>query len=151
MEAHGSATWTGSWRGGHGRMATRSDAVDDVEYTYRGRFVLEGEPSPEELLATALAACVNQAVANNLDQEGVEARSISTSAALRYGLNEDGRPTIEGAHLVVEALVPGVSTEAFDARVVKAVKGCSISRVLQFESTVTAALLTEGLRRPDGT
>ena len=140
MKTHGQATWTGSWREGQGTISTPSSSIAGPAYTYDSRYNAVDQTSPEELLAAAHAACFNQALANNLDQEELTAETIETTVTVDYGFNDEGRPTIFGAHIAVTATVPGATDEIFQQRAAKAAKGCTISRILTFETTFEASL-----------
>ena len=141
MKATGTADWTGTWHDGEGTVSTTSSAIRKAPYTYDTRFTDENGLAPEELLAAAHASCFNQALAHNLDAVGLTAGSIATSVTVGYALSEAGRPTISDSHIAVSASVPGATAELFRSTAEKSARGCSISRVLSCEITVSATLL----------
>jgi osmotically inducible protein OsmC len=141
MRATGTADWIGTWHDGSGTISTTSAAIHEVPYTYATRLTDENGVAPEELLAAAHASCFNQALAHNLDAIGLSAGSIATSVTVGYAIGETGRPTISGSHIAVSASVPGATAEVFRSTAEKSARGCSISRVLSCEITVSATLL----------
>jgi osmotically inducible protein OsmC len=140
MKAIGSASWTGGWRNGEGTISTESGSVKAATYSFASRFTEDEGVSPEELLAAAHASCFNQALANNLDQENLQAELMQTTVEVQYGFTDAGRPIIDGVHISVEAKVPHASAEQFEKRVAAAARGCTISRILTFEPTFEALL-----------
>src|SRR5476651_2321262 len=113
MKAIGYATWQGSWKQGDGTVSTASAVLKNQLCSYASRF--EGAPgaSPEELLAAAHASCFNQALANNFGMIDLEAESISTTVAIKFGIDDEGHPYIRGSHIVVQAKAPGCTEEKF--------------------------------------
>lgn len=141
MKAIGYSDWSGSWKEGAGSISTESLTVPKTYYSYATRFEGANGASPEELLAAAEAGCFNQALANNFGMNNLKAESIATSAVVEVGRDEKDSPVISGIVLQVEALVPGATTEVFDACVERARTRCSIAKVLKVEITVQATLL----------
>ncbi|WP_418515452.1 OsmC family peroxiredoxin [Curtobacterium flaccumfaciens pv. flaccumfaciens] len=139
MKANGSSNWRGDWRTGEGTMSTASVSVDAAPYTFQTRFEQEGGVGPEELLAAGHAGCFNQALANNLGQNGHAAAWMETAVSVDFGI-DDGLPTIRGSHISVRAAVPGISDDDFQEWVRRSAKGCTISRVLTTPVTVEAVL-----------
>jgi len=140
MQAQAQSTWAGTWRKGGGTISTRSGILDGAKHSFATRFDEPHGASPEELFAAAHAACFNQALANNLDHEGLTAASVETTVEVSYGI-VDGRPTISGSHITVIATVPQASKEVFQAAAAKSSTGCAISRILTVPITITATLL----------
>ncbi|WP_412161677.1 OsmC family peroxiredoxin [Curtobacterium flaccumfaciens] len=139
MKANGSAMWRGDWHTGDGLMSTASSSLNAAPYTFASRFEQEGGAGPEELLAAAHAGCFNQALANNLGQNGHAATWMETTVTVDFGI-DDGLPTIRGSHISVRADVPGVSDDDFQEWVERSAKGCTISRVLTTPVTFEGTL-----------
>jgi osmotically inducible protein OsmC len=141
MKAKGISSWQGSWKEGAGTISTDSGTVEQTVYSFASRF--EGAPgaSPEELLAAAHAGCFNQALANNFGMNGLTAQSIDTSVTVELGQDELGRPAIMGAHIDVEAEVPGATIEQFDLCAKRASTNCTISKIMRCPITLQARLL----------
>ena len=141
MEAKGYATWQGSWKQGNGTVSTASPVLKNHPYSYASRF--DGAPgaSPEELLATAHAACFNQALANNFGMLQLAADRVSTSMTVELGQDTDGRPAILGMHVNVAAAVPGATQAQFEHCAERARTNCTLSKIIRCDITMTATLL----------
>jgi osmotically inducible protein OsmC len=141
MKATGFATWQGSWKQGNGTVSTASAILQDQPYSYASRF--DGAPgaSPEELLATAHAACFNQALANNFGMLELVAQKVRTSMTVELGQDTDGRPAILGMHVTVAASVPGATRAQFEHCAGRARTNCTLSKVIRCDITMTATLL----------
>jgi len=140
MQSIGNSTWQGSWKQGSGTVSTQTDTIRSKPYSFSSRF--EGTPgaSPEELLATALAGCFNQALANNFGMIGFEAKSIITSVAVDLGYGDNGHPAIKSAVVTSEAAVPGITRERFDYCAERARTTCTIAMILKLELGMSATL-----------
>jgi osmotically inducible protein OsmC len=140
MNATGNSTWQGSWKQGNGTVSTQSDTFKSKPYSFSSRF--EGTPgaSPEELLATALAGCFNQALANNFGMIGFEAKSVVTSVVVDLGYGENGHPAIKSAFVTTEAAVPGITRERFDYCAERARTTCTIALILKLDLGMSATL-----------
>lgn len=142
MKAIGLSTWKGTWKEGSGTLSTTSETFKDKVYTFSSRF--EGTPggSPEELLATALAGCYNQALANNFGMIALEAESIDTKVAVELGYGANGFPAILGVTLETNAKAPGISKERFDYCAERARTHCTLAVLIKLEISMTANLLS---------
>lgn len=140
MNAIGKSTWQGSWKQGSGTVSTQSDTIKSTPYSFSSRF--EGTPgaSPEELLATALAGCFNQALANNFGMVGFEATGVNTSVGVELGYGDNGHPAIKGAFVTTEAAVPGITRERFDYCAERARTTCTIALILKLDVGMSATL-----------
>jgi osmotically inducible protein OsmC len=112
-----------------------------MPYTFASRF--EGSPgaSPEELLATALAGCFNQALANNFGMIGFEADAVQTTVVVELGYGSDTYPSILSVAISTEVNVLGMPKERFDYCAERARTHCTIARLLNIEPTLKAELL----------
>lgn len=140
----GSSQWNGSFLDGTGTLSTdTSDTVRDAPYTFASRF--EGAPGaiPEELLVTGHAGCYNHALANIARKNGITVRSISTTAQLTMGTDNQGSDghgySVDGIHLIVRADLPGASDAQFQEVAEDARRLCSISKILRVPITLDAA------------
>jgi lipoyl-dependent peroxiredoxin len=140
MKATGISTWQGSWKQGSGTVSTQSDTLKSVPYSFSSRF--EGTPgaSPEELLATALAGCFNQPLANNFGMVGFEAKGVDTSVAIELGYGDNGHPAIKSAFVSTEAAVPNITKERFDYCAERARTTCTIALILKLDLGMSATL-----------
>jgi lipoyl-dependent peroxiredoxin len=139
----GSSQWYGSFFEGTGNLSTETtDTIRSVPYTYASRF--EGAPGaiPEELLVTGHAGCYNHALANIARKNGVAVESITTTAQLTMGTDNQGTDghgySVEGIHLIVQADLPDITDEKFQEIADEARKLCSISKILRVPITLDA-------------
>jgi osmotically inducible protein OsmC len=141
MIVSGQSQWDGSFFEGTGTLSTiTSQTVRSAPYTFASRF--EGAPGaiPEELLAAGHAGCYNHALANVARKNGVSVDSITTTAELTMGTDDRGY-SVDGIHLVVTAILPGVSVEKFNEIAEGARSGCAISKALRVPITLDARLV----------
>lgn len=109
MKVTGSSTWSGGWRSGAGTVSTDSPALKAEPYSFNSRFDTTGGTGPEELLAASIAACFNQALANNLGMLGFEAESVIAQATVEMGFDGSRNPIIAGIAMTCTARVPNIS------------------------------------------
>jgi len=131
------ATWKGNLRDGSGDM-TVGDGLYQGAYSFASRFQ-EGEgTNPEELIAAAHAGCFAMALSNGLAEDGFEPERVHTVAHVHL---EDGEISL--IELEVEADVPDVSEDEFQAAAEEAKNTCPVSQALAAvpEMTLTATLL----------
>jgi osmotically inducible protein OsmC len=135
--------WHGSFLEGTGTLSTKTtDTVRGAPYSYASRF--EGAPGaiPEELVVAGHAGCYNHALANIARKSGVSVESISTTAELTMGTDDQGSDghgySVESIHLVVRAVLPDVGDETF-AEIAEAARAlCAISKILRVPITLDA-------------
>lgn len=134
-----SANWKGGLQDGTGTISTESGVLDEVNYGFKKRF--EGEPgsNPEELVAAAHASCFSMALSMILGDAGFTADDISTKAVVSLEKKDDGF-AITKSHLTVTAKVPGATAEDFAKAAETAKANCPISKLLDTEITMDAAL-----------
>lgn len=143
MNNKASAIWRGPLKSGTGELHTTSDALRGAAYTFKTRF--EGAPgtNPEELIAAAHAGCFSMALSNILGQSELTPSEIHTSATVTLE-QKDGSFAITKVHLDVRAVVPGATAENFSEAANKAKAGCPVSKLLNAEITMDAALIDAG-------
>jgi osmotically inducible protein OsmC len=136
------ARWEGDLMAGKGVMSTpQSGLFAEQNYSFKTRFGDEKGTNPEELLAAAHAGCFSMALSAVLSKEGFTAERIETRAEAMMDPGMDPGPTVTGVHLIVSAIVPGISAEKF-AEIANAAKaGCVISRALAVPVTMDATLV----------
>ena len=139
----GSSQWYGSFLEGTGNLSTETTGtIRSAPYTYASRF--EGAPGaiPEELLVTGHAGCYNHALANIARKNGVAVESITTTAQLTMGTDNQGSDghgySVEGIHLIVQADLRDITDEKFQEIADDARKLCSISKILRVPITLDA-------------
>jgi osmotically inducible protein OsmC len=136
-------TWSGSLLEGSGTIDyVTSGAFTRLPVTWASRTEqADGRTSPEELVASAHAACYSMAFAASLGRNGTPPTTLSVSATVTFDKLEAGWKVVSSA-LKVRGTVPGIDAETF-ARLAEAAKdGCPISGALKgnVELSVDAAL-----------
>lgn len=125
---NGSAQWRGDLKSGAGTLRVGAGAFEGA-YTFKSRFE-EGEgTNPEELVATAHAACLAMALSNMLASDGHVPDSVRVEARVELR-NVDGAATLARVALEVEGEVPGIDEAAFIGYAERAKRDCPISRAL---------------------
>jgi osmotically inducible protein OsmC len=123
-----SATWSGGLKGGKGHFESKSGAIQGP-YSFPTRFENHPGTNPEELLASAHAACYAMAFSALLEQRGYTPEKIDADAAVTLG-ETDGKPTIVKSELVVQGSVPGLDDDTFRTIAEEAKSFCPVSRAL---------------------
>ncbi|HYY99620.1 MAG TPA: OsmC family protein [Pyrinomonadaceae bacterium] len=139
MRRRGSARWQGGLRDGRGTISTESGVLSETQYSFSTRFEDGKGTNPEELIAAAHAGCFSMALSKQLEDAGVRAESIDTSAAVTLEKTDAGF-TITKVHLDVTARIPGGDQSAFETAANNAKAGCPVSRLLKAEITMEARL-----------
>ncbi|HTP11633.1 MAG TPA: OsmC family peroxiredoxin [Anaerolineae bacterium] len=124
------ATWQGDLKSGFGTTSTPSGALHEVKITASARF--EGAPgaNPEELLASAEAACFSMALSANLGRAGFTPTAVNTKATLTMTRTDAGFRIIK-LHLDTEATVPGIESARFAEIAETTKEGCPVSALLK--------------------
>ena len=136
---HGSALWQGGIKDGKGAISTKSGALKEYPYGFASRF--EGKPgtNPEELIGGAHAGCFTMALSLILEQAGFKAEEMNTKAEITLAKQGDGF-AITKSHLTLRAKIPGIDDAKFKELAGMAEKGCPVSKVLNCEISLDAAL-----------
>ncbi|WP_374595644.1 OsmC family protein [Sphingosinicella sp.] len=140
IDRKGSAHWEGGLKDGRGSISTQSGALDKRPYGFAMRF--EGVPgtNPEELIGAAHAGCFTMALSLILGEAGLTADSLDTTATVTLEKLETGF-TITAIHLKLEASIPGTDDAAFQELAAKAKANCPVSKLLNANITLDAALV----------
>ena len=139
MLRKGSAVWQGGIRDGRGTVSTESGVLSEAQYSFATRFEEGKGTNPEELLAAAHAGCFSMALSKQLNDAGLTADSINTTASVRLEKTDAGF-SITRVHLDVTARVPGADASAFETAANNAKAGCPVSRLFNAEITLDAKL-----------
>jgi osmotically inducible protein OsmC len=139
MKRTGSAVWQGGIKDGRGTVSTESGVLDGAQYSFSTRFEDGKGTNPEELLAAAHAGCFSMALSKQLNDAGLTADSINTTASVRLEKTDAGF-SITKVHLDVTARVPGADASAFETAANNAKAGCPVSRLFNAEITMDAKL-----------
>jgi len=139
MQRKGFAMWQGGLRDGKGAVSTESRVLDGTQYSFSTRFEDGKGTNPEELIAAAHAGCFSMALSKQLEDAGMRADEIRTTAAVTLEKTDAGF-TITKVHLDVTARIPGGDSAAFETAANNAKAGCPVSRLLKAEITLDARL-----------
>jgi osmotically inducible protein OsmC len=139
MKRKASAVWKGGFKDGKGTISTDSGVLASTPYSFKARFEDGSGTNPEELIAAAHAGCFTMALSLQLDQAGLTADSINTTAAVTLEKTDAGF-AITAVHLDVTAKVPRASKDAFETAANSAKAGCPVSKVLNARITMDAKL-----------
>ena len=119
-----SAVWEGDLKSGSGNLESQTGNVSG-SYTWASRWEDGSGTNPEELLASAHAACFAMAFANALDKAGHTPNKVEATAVV----------TLDGTDITTSALtctadVPGIDEDTFQEIAGQAKEGCPVSKVL---------------------
>ena len=140
MTTFGTAKWQGGLKDGKGAISTKSGALNEYPYGFAARF--EGKPgtNPEELIGAAHAGCFTMALSLILEQAGFKAEEMNTKAEISLVKQGDGF-AITKSQLTLRAKIPGLDGAKFQELADMAEKGCPVSKVLNCEIALDAALV----------
>ena len=140
MTTYGTAKWQGGLKDGKGAISTKSGALSDYPYGFASRF--EGKPgtNPEELIGGAHSGCFTMALSLILEQAGFKADEMNTKAEISLVKQGDGF-AITKSQLTLRAKIPGIDDAKFQELAGMAEKGCPVSKVLNCEIVLDAALV----------
>lgn len=140
MKKTASAIWQGGLKDGKGQISTQSGALKQNPYGFNTRFEDTPGTNPEELIGAAHAGCFSMALSMMLGEAGLTPERIDTTAEVSLDKQDDGF-AITAVHLILKAKVPGASEEQFLEIANKAKAGCPVSKVLNAEISLDAALV----------
>jgi osmotically inducible protein OsmC len=123
-----SVVWQGDLLSGSGTIAAApSGAFGPLDVTWASRAEEpDGRTSPEELIASAWAACFAMALSNGLAKGGTPPERLETSATVSF---QPGEGIVKGA-LTVRGTVPGLDAQGFAAAAEVAKQECPVSKAL---------------------
>ena len=121
------ATWEGDLTSGGGRVKPESGAFPELPITWASRAERQhGKTSPEELIATAHAACYSMAFANGLAKAGHKPERLETKAEIEFVPGTG----ITTATLTVRGHIHGISEDEFQKLAEAAKEGCPVSQAM---------------------
>lgn len=133
------AIWSGTGKEGKGAISSQSAVLENTPYEFHSRFEDGKHTNPEELLASAHAACFTMALAFGLNKEGFTAEQLETECAVTV-VSKDGGFEITKSELTLGAVIPGISQEKFNEITAGAKAGCPVSKLFKAEITLDATL-----------
>jgi len=139
MKRTGSAVWRGGIKDGKGTVSTESTVLSGAQYSFSTRFEAGVGTNPEELIAAAHAGCFSMALSKQLEDAGMKADQINTTATVTLEKTDAGF-TITKVHLDVSVRAEGGEQSAFETATNNAKAGCPVSRLLNAEITMEAKL-----------
>jgi osmotically inducible protein OsmC len=139
MKRKASAEWKGGLKNGTGALTTDSGILSGTQYSFSTRFEEGKGTNPEELIAAAHAGCFSMALGAELENSGMIAERIDTTATVTLEKTAEGF-AITAVHLDVRAKVPGADEPAFQTAADAAKTGCPVSKVLNATITMDARL-----------
>ena len=140
IQRNGSAQWSGGIKDGKGSISTESGALQSYPYGFASRFEGKAGSNPEELLGAAHAACFTMALSLILGEAKLTATRMDTTARVTLEQVEGGW-AINAVQLTLRAKVPGADAATFAELAAKAKAGCPVSKVLNANITLDAALV----------
>ena len=135
MNRHATAVWRGTGKEGIGDLTTQSAALNKVQYSYKSRFEEGTGTNPEELIAAAHAGCFSMKLSFVLNAAGFTPDEITTVCHITL---TDG--TITKSHLKCSVKITGIDKQKFEECAEDAKKNCPVSKLLNAEITLEAAL-----------
>lgn len=122
-----SASWEGDLAGGRGLVRPASGAFSELPVSWAKRTARsDGATSPEELMASAHAACFSMALANVLSKAGHQPDRLETTAEFDFvpgsGITE--------VRLTVRGQVSNLDGDAFGRYAEDAKANCPVSKAL---------------------
>ena len=138
------ATWNGDLLNGSGTVNyVSSGAFSRMPVTWASRTEEHnGRTSPEELIASAHAACFSMAFSSQLAKNGTPATKLDVKAVITFDKGDAGWK-IAKSDLTVRGIVPGIDEAKFVELANTAKDGCPVSQALKgnVELSVDAALV----------
>ena len=135
------ATWSGDLISGEGAVRPASGAFPEVPVSWGRRTQREaGTTSPEEMLASAHAACFCMALSNELAKAQMPPERLRTTAQVTFETGRADGAAITGVKLEVVGRVPGADSQAFENAARAAGAGCPVSKALSVPVEVSARL-----------
>jgi osmotically inducible protein OsmC len=136
MKRNATAVWNGSGKEGNGHLTTESTVLDKKQYSYASRFENGTGTNPEELIAAAHAGCFSMKLSFVLGAAGFTADEITTECGVTL---DNG--SITKSELTMRAKVPGIDEAKFKECAEEAKANCPVSKLLNCEITLDAALV----------
>lgn len=126
------ATWSGDLLSGSGTINyVSSGAFTRLPVTWASRTEEHnGRTSPEELIASAHAACFSMAFSARLAKNGTPAEKLDVKAVVTFDKGEAGW-SIAKSELTVRGTVPGIDAATFGELAESAKDGCPVSQALK--------------------
>ncbi|MFI8995140.1 OsmC family protein [Streptomyces sp. NPDC053542] len=126
--------WEGNLLEGKGQVALDSSKIGSYDVSWPARAEEPGgKTSPEELIAAAHSSCYSMAFSHGLAGKGYTVETVDTQADVTFQPGEG----ITAIKLTVQAKVPGLSEDDFQAAAEDAKKNCPVSQALAGVKNIT--------------
>jgi lipoyl-dependent peroxiredoxin len=136
MKRTATAIWNGSGKEGKGALTTQSTTLNNTQYSYKSRFEDGVGTNPEELIAAAHAGCFAMKLSFVLQEKGMTADVLDVRSEVTL---ENGTITLSA--LMLNAKIPGITNEQFQAAAEDAKMNCPVSKLLNSKITLEASLV----------
>ncbi len=130
------AVWNGSGKEGKGQLTSQSGVLKDTQYGFNSRFADGIGTNPEELIAAAHSGCFSMKLAFNLQEAGLTADEIQTTAVV---ILENGG--INQIDMTTSVKAEGLTAEKLEELAINAKENCPISKLLNANISLTINLL----------
>lgn len=138
IKRNGSAHWQGGLLDGKGTVSTASGVLSNTQYSFKTRFENGIGTNPEELIGAAHAGCFSMALSKQLEDAGMKAESIDTTATVSFDKVDGGFAIVE-IHLDLTARIPGADQRKFEQAAEAAKAGCPVSKLFNNNTKITLA------------
>jgi osmotically inducible protein OsmC len=131
MKSKATAHWEGSPKEGDGTLSTSSGVLKSSPYGAKSRF--EGgvsQTTPEELIAAAHAGCYTMQLGLVLVNNGINHKSIETSAEVEVVMGKSGA-NITGIALKTKVVAPGADAAKIKEHAEWSKDNCPVSKALK--------------------
>ena len=142
-ERRATVVWEGDLMAGRGSLQPASGAFSSLPVSFNERLESgSSATSPEELIASAHAACYAMSLSNTLAANGSQPQRLEVTAAVELSRTPDGL-SIRSSHLDVKAAVPRLDGDTLQELATKAEQRCPVSNALRgnLDIEVNAQLL----------
>jgi len=138
IERTASLSWEGNAARGTGLMTAGGGAFSGLPFSIPSRIAIQqGKTSPEELLAAAHGGCLTTSIASELSKIGAPPERLDVEARVVMDEVPGQGHLVVASEVDVDARVPGVTQEAFDAAVAAADATCPFSSLIRASASVT--------------
>ena len=145
MRSSAKATWHGSLGEGHGHIDVGSGSIPQMNVSWAARTQAHGgKTSPEELIASAHAACYAMAFTHTATQAGHAPSAVEVDAVCSFE-QVDGKFRITTMKLTLRAALPGADDAKLQDLARQAEQGCPVSNALRNNVSIeveAAAMVT---------
>jgi osmotically inducible protein OsmC len=131
LERKASVVWEGNMRIGSGTVESASGVFSGLPISFSDRLDSDAQSaSPEEFVASALAASYVMALSNTLGSNGSQPERLEVTAACELDRTPDGL-AITKSRLDVKGVVPRLDEASFVSMAEKAETKCLVSNALR--------------------